>query len=116
MEAIKGNDYDSLPAVVSNSLIQNLKVQAAQLEGRYANLANEATLNYPPLAQLHAQLRQVQQREKQEIDRVVGSIKTKYSSAVERENELKKDLETEKDQCHVAEGRVTTGCCIGARG
>jgi capsular exopolysaccharide synthesis family protein len=96
VEAIKGNDYDSLPAVVSNGLIQNLKVQAAQLEGRYANLANEATLNYPPLAQLHAQLRQVQQRQKQEIDRVVASIKTKYSSAVERENELKKDLETEK--------------------
>ena len=96
VEAIKGNDYDSLPAVVSNSLIQNLKVQAAQLEGRYANLANEATLNYPPLAQLHAQLRQVQQREKHEVDRVVASIKTKYSSAVERENELKKDLETEK--------------------
>jgi polysaccharide biosynthesis transport protein len=98
VEAIKGNAYDSLPAVVSNNLIQNLKVQAAQLEGRYANMANEATLNYPPLAQLHAQLRRVQQREKQEIDRVVGSIKTKYSSAVGRENELKKDLENEKDR------------------
>ena len=98
VETIKGNEYDSLPAVVSNNLIQNLKVQAAQLEGRYANLANEATLNYPPLAQLHAQLRRVQQREKQEIDRVVGSIKTKYSSAVGRENELKKDLENEKDR------------------
>jgi succinoglycan biosynthesis transport protein ExoP len=98
VEAIKGNEYDSLPAVVSNNLIQSLKVQAAQLEGRYANMANEATLNYPPLAQLHAQLRRVQQREKQEIDRVVGSIKSKYSSAVGRENELKKDLENEKDR------------------
>jgi polysaccharide biosynthesis transport protein len=96
VESIKNNNYDSLPAVVNNLLIQNLKVQAAQLEGRYANLANEATLNYPPLAQLHAQLRRVQEREKQEIERVVSSIRTRYSSALERENELKKDLENEK--------------------
>jgi succinoglycan biosynthesis transport protein ExoP len=97
VEAIKSNNYDSLPAVVNNLLIQNLKVQAAELEGRYANLANEATPNYPPLAQLHAQLLRVQAREKQEMDGVVESIRTRYSSAVERENQLKRDLDDEKN-------------------
>ena len=98
VETIKTNDYDSLPAVVNNTLIQNLKIQLARLEGQYANLASQATPDYPPVAQLHAQVLQVQRRLQQETSRIVESGRSRYQQALEKENELRSDLEREKTQ------------------
>lgn len=98
VETIKSNDYDSLPAVVNNTLIQNLKIQLARLEGQYANLASQATPDYPPVAQLHAQVLQVQRRLQQETSRIVESGRSRYQQALEKENELRSDLEREKTQ------------------
>src|SRR6202007_1475059 len=84
------------PAVVSNALIQNLRVQLSQLQGRYANMASEYTPDYPDVARLHAQLLAVQRREQEEINRVISSIKSKYQSALDRETQIKNQLESEK--------------------
>jgi succinoglycan biosynthesis transport protein ExoP len=73
-----------------------LKAELSELQGRYAKMASEYTPNYPDVAQLHAQLLEVQRREQQEINRVVSSIKSKYQSAVERETQIKNQLESEK--------------------
>jgi succinoglycan biosynthesis transport protein ExoP len=96
VETIKAGDYDSLPAVVSTVLIQNLKSEASKLEGEYASMANEYTPDWPPLAQLHAQLLQVQNRQQKEIRKIVDSIKLRYQSAFDQENQLKNQLEAEK--------------------
>jgi polysaccharide biosynthesis transport protein len=96
VQTINSKDYDSLPSVVMSPLIQNLKIQMAELEGRYANIAQQATPNYPPVAQLHAQLLDIQSRLQQETRRVVGSINSRYQQALERENELRKNLDQEK--------------------
>ena len=96
VETIKAGEYDSLPAVVNTTLIQNLKREAARLEGEYANMSNEYTPDWPPLAQLHAELLQVQGREQTEIRKIVDSIRFRYQSAVDRENKLKSELEAEK--------------------
>ena len=96
VETINNNNYEAVPAVVSNALIQNLKVQLSQLQGRYANMASEYTPDYPDVARLHAQLLEVQRREQQEINRVISSIKSKYQSALDRETQIKNQLESEK--------------------
>ena len=93
---IQGNDYDSIPAVVNNSLIQSLKVEASRLEGQYASLSNQFTPDYPPVAQLHAQLQEVQRKEHEEVKRVVDALRVRYGQAVARENEIRNDLEREK--------------------
>ncbi len=85
-----------MPQVVSNTLIQNLKVELSRLQGRYANMASQFTPDYPDVAQLHAQLLEVQRREQQEINRVVSSIKSKYQSALDRESQIRNELESEK--------------------
>jgi capsular exopolysaccharide synthesis family protein len=95
-ETVKSNDYDAVPEVVNNSLIQNLKVELSRLQGQYANLSSEYTPEYPDVAQLHAQVVQVQRREQQEISRVVESVQSKYRAAQERETELSKQLQDEK--------------------
>jgi polysaccharide biosynthesis transport protein len=96
VETINSNNYDAVPGVVSNTLIQGLKVELSRLQGQYANLSSQFTPNYPDVAQLHAQIAQVQRREQQEISRVVESIKSNYASALEKENQLTKELEDEK--------------------
>ena len=96
VETINNDNYDTVPAVVSNGLIQRLKVQLSELQGRYANMASEYTPDYPDVARLHAQLLEVQRREQQEINRVISSIKSKYQSALDRETQIKNQLESEK--------------------
>ena len=96
VETVNNDNYDAVPAVVNNSLIQRLKIQLSELQGRYANMASEYTPDYPDVARLHAQLLEVQRREQQEINRVVSSIKSKYQSALERESQIKNQLESEK--------------------
>lgn len=96
VETINNNNYDAVPEVVSNVLIQNLKVELSRLQGRYANMASQFTPDYPDVARLHAQLQEVQRREQQEINRVVSSIKSKYQSALDRETQIKNQLEGEK--------------------
>lgn len=98
VETINNSNYDAVPAVVNNTLIQNLKVQLSQLQGRYANMASQYTPDYPDVARLHAQLAAVERREQQEIDRVVNSIKAKYQAALDRETQIKNQLESEKTQ------------------
>ena len=93
---INNNNFDAVPAVVSSALIQDLKVQLSQLQGRYANMASQYTPDYPDVVRLHAQLLEVQRREQQEINRVVSSIKSRYQSALEREAQIKNQLESEK--------------------
>ena len=96
VETVKSNNADAVPEVVNNHLIQSLKVELSQLQGQYANLSNQFTPDYPDVAQLHAQLMQVQRHEQQEIDRVVQSITSRYTPLSDRETELGKQLQDEK--------------------
>jgi polysaccharide biosynthesis transport protein len=101
VETIKNDDDDAVPEVVANGLIQGEKAELSRLQGHYANLAAEYTPDYPVVANLRAQIQKVQQQERQEIDRVISSIKDRYQAAVERENELHQQLEDEKTQAMV---------------
>lgn len=92
----KNNADDAVPEVVNNRLIQNLKAEVSRLQGQYANLSNQFTPDYPDVAQLHAQLTQVQRHEQQEVDRVVESITSRYTAALDRETQLGKQLQDEK--------------------
>jgi succinoglycan biosynthesis transport protein ExoP len=96
VETVRSADYDAVPEVVNNTLIQSLKVELSKLQGQYASLSNQYTEDYPDVAQLHAQLVQVQRHLQQEVDRVVQSIKSKYKAALDRETELGKQLQDEK--------------------
>ncbi len=96
VETINSKDYDAVPEVVDNALIQNLKMQLSHLQGQYANLSNQFTPDYPDVAQLHAQLLQVQRHEQQEIARVVQSITSRYKAALDRETEIGRQLQDEK--------------------
>jgi succinoglycan biosynthesis transport protein ExoP len=97
VKLIHQRTYDSLPAVISNELIQKLKEQLSRLEGEYANLAAEYNLGYPRLAQVKAQLDESRKRLKDEIRGVVQGIESAYLAAESREKGLREKMRQQRN-------------------
>jgi polysaccharide biosynthesis transport protein len=93
---IKRRDYDSLPAVIGNSLIQNLRAQVVQLESEHAKLAAQFLPGYPRLAQVKAQLEETKSRLTQQINSVVEGINSAYFAAAGKERALKLQMDKQK--------------------
>jgi capsular exopolysaccharide synthesis family protein len=93
---IRQKDYDALPDVVSNTLIQTLKGQQTVLEGEYAQLTSQFKADYPRVAQLKAQLGETQRRLNKEIQKVVASIQSAYLAAKANEEGLREKMEQQK--------------------
>lgn len=93
---IKNRQYDSLPAVINNPLIQNLRSQVVQLEAERAKLGERFLPGYPRFAQLNAQLKEAKARLTQQIRTVVQGINTAYQAAAGKENDLRAQLEQQK--------------------
>jgi capsular exopolysaccharide synthesis family protein len=93
---VKQRDYDSLPAVISNQLIQNLRAQVVQQESEHAKLAAQFLPGYPRLAQLKAQLEETKSRLAQQINSVVEGINSAYFAALAKERALRHEMEKQK--------------------
>ncbi len=94
---IATRDYGALPAVTNDALIQTLRQQQERIQAEYASMADQYKPNYPPLAELGAQLKETQGRINEEIHRVATGVGLSYAAAVARENELKQKIDEEKD-------------------
>jgi polysaccharide biosynthesis transport protein len=93
---IKRRDYDSLPAVIGNSLIQGLRAQVVQLESEHAKLAAQFLPGYPRLAQVKAQLEETKSKLAQQINSVVEGINSAYFAASGKERALKLQMDKQK--------------------
>lgn len=71
--------YDSLPAVVNNLLIQDLKREAAKLQSQVAEATGRYTPKHPQVVSLSANLQSVQNQIKAETDKIIQSLKIDLS-------------------------------------
>jgi polysaccharide biosynthesis transport protein len=95
-DLVHKRNYNSLPAVINSTLIQNLKEQDELAEGQYASMSAQFKPDYPPLKELKAKVDEIRERLRGEIRHVVEGIESNYQTAVARENELSKQVELEK--------------------
>jgi succinoglycan biosynthesis transport protein ExoP len=93
---IKSRQYDSLPAVIGNGLIQNLRGQIVQLEAEHAKLSEQYLPGYPRLAQVKAQLDESRARLGQQIKNVVEGINSAYLAAAGKEKDLRGQMDKQK--------------------
>jgi succinoglycan biosynthesis transport protein ExoP len=93
---IKSRQYDSLPAVIGNGLIQSLRGQIVQLEAEHAKLSEQYLPGYPRLAQVKAQLEESRARLGQQIKNVVEGINSAYLAAAGKERELRAQMDKQK--------------------
>jgi uncharacterized protein involved in exopolysaccharide biosynthesis len=98
MELVHGGDYDSLPLVISNPLIEALKPQIDQLAGQYAAMASHFTDQWPDVAKLKAQLNESRARLNEEIANVTKGIGREYQESLSREQALRQAVDQEKER------------------
>jgi capsular exopolysaccharide synthesis family protein len=98
-DLIRRGEAGSLPAVMQNPLIQNLKQQVAQLAAQYAAMSNQFNPGYyRPLDDLKAKLDQSRTQLTQETDRAAKSVESDYGAAGARQQMLEQEIANVKLQ------------------
>jgi capsular exopolysaccharide synthesis family protein len=77
---------ESLPAVVNNKLIQDIKTQIFNSEAELANLRSKYTSSYPAVRALMSRLDAMRRERDHEMDNIVGSLKTELSGQLRANN------------------------------
>jgi chain length determinant protein EpsF len=91
-----GSSAESMPEVLQNPLIANLKADVARQEALVGQIASRLGENHPDYINAEAQLKMMQQHVSQEIQRVVRSIGTVGRVNVVRESDLQAAVEAQK--------------------
>ena len=94
---VKNREYELLPEVLQNSLIQSLKGEVSRIEIRHAELSQTFLEKSPQLAEVTSQLRQARSRLDREIARVVGGVESVYLAAKAKEDSLRTEFERQQD-------------------
>jgi chain length determinant protein EpsF len=94
----KGSNPESLPDVLGNGLIQNLKSQLAQSEARFEQISSQLGRNHPEVQRLQADIAMQRERLRQEINVVAVSIDNAATIAEKRERELRSKTAEQKSK------------------
>lgn len=82
----QSQNSDSLPAILENKLVQELKQTSIQLEAQY--MKHSETLfkpDWPEMKRLREQMETVQNRLNSEIKKIVAGLKSEYDSSLQKE-------------------------------
>ena len=90
--------YESLPDVLTNPVIQELKEESAKLSAEYSSLSNRFNPGYHPLDDLKARLDDTQRRTRSEMLGVADGIETEYRAAVAYEGKLITEIDGIRSQ------------------
>lgn len=88
----------SLPLVLQNGLIQQLKQELVKVQAEYQDLYATFKEDYPRLKNLRARMTDIERRIQTEQNRILDSIKNDYETAMGKEQALKKRAEEMKKQ------------------
>ena len=89
---------ESLPAVINNPLIQQLKVDYAKLQGEYSEMGKKYGQKHPKMIQLKSQIGTTKDRISLEVEKIAKSIETEYRVAQAEEGTLRNALEEQKKE------------------
>jgi capsular exopolysaccharide synthesis family protein len=96
VELIHHRQYDSLPVVMNDRLVQGMQAELNQLVAQDASLSDQFTGAYPPLAQLRARENAIKGRLSQEIQNSIKGIESSYQQALEKERELNAEMQRQR--------------------
>jgi succinoglycan biosynthesis transport protein ExoP len=94
----KEKQVDSLPSILENKLIMDLKQAYIQLEAQYMKLSGTFKPEYPEMVRLKSQMETIQKRLNNEIDKIIASIKHDYESSLRRESLLRQAFDQQKSR------------------
>lgn len=89
---------ESMPAVVSNYLIQTLKTEYVRLTGQYRELSEKFGSEHPKMVMLSSQMKEVKEKISHEVGKIARSIETEYRVAMAKEKSILNALEAQKSE------------------
>ena len=96
LAVVQAGDFDSLPAVVSNPMIENLRPEFDRLQAEYAELRSKYTAKYPPVGDVEARLNAARKRLSTESASIARALERAYQGALNREGQLQAQVAKEK--------------------
>ncbi|MGA2464014.1 MAG: polysaccharide biosynthesis tyrosine autokinase [Thermodesulfobacteriota bacterium] len=92
----KDRNSDSLPSILENKLIMDLKQAYIQLEAQYMKLSETYKPEYPEMVRLKQQMQAIQKRIDGELAKIIAAIKNDYESSLRKEALLRQAFEEQK--------------------
>lgn len=92
------NALDTVPAILSNSFIQQQKTEIADLQRQQGQLAEKLGPNHPDMRKLTNSVQLAEAKLRGEIAKVVQSMRNDYQAAVSQEQSLIGALEQQKHE------------------
>ncbi len=102
----KDGNFDSIPSILENRLIMDLKQAYVQLEAQYMKLSETFKPEYPEMVRLKSQMQTVQKRIDAEINKIIAGIKNDYESNLRRESLLRDAFEKQKTKAQEMKERA----------
>lgn len=95
----QGMAFDSIPAVLENSMISNLRAEYYKLDAESRRLGETYKPGYSKMVRVRESMDQIKRQIEVEIARIIDAIKQEYEAAVKKEQLLKTAV---NDQKHLA--------------
>lgn len=92
----QGQGFESIPLVLENRLISDLKAEYYKLDSEYQRLSETYKPDYPKMARMREGITQLKRRLDTEIRRVVEGINQEFEAAKKREHLLLTAVEEQK--------------------
>ena len=89
---------DSIPEVLANDLVKEIKRMEVALYNRMSELSKKYGKNHPQMVAIDSELADLKKRKSLEAQRVVNSLKNEYQLSVAKEESLKKALARQKEE------------------
>ena len=87
---------DTFPAILSNTFIQQLKTQLADLQRQQAQMADRLGEKHPDMIKLSSAIENTEAKLQGELAKVVQSVRNEFLSAQAKERSLAAELESQK--------------------
>jgi polysaccharide biosynthesis transport protein len=92
----QGRDPQTLPDILSNPLVQNLKAALAQSEARLQQISSQLGANHPEVRRVQADIAQQRSRLEEEVRNVASALRNSARIVQSREAELGQALAQQK--------------------
>lgn len=89
---------DSIPEVLSNELVREIKRMEVNLYTQMSELSKKYGRQHPKMVAINSELADLKKRKAKEVGRVINSLRNNYKIALAREASLKKALAKQKDE------------------
>ncbi len=99
-QELKGSPdlLDSVPEVLKNELIREIKKMEVDLYKRMSELSKRYGRNHPQMVAIDSELKPLRKRKNREVDRVINSLQNEYRVALARERSLKSSFAKQKQE------------------